>query len=111
MTTKPSESEESQVVTASYANYFEVAHNLFEFLIDIGQIDPCTGQFNIGNRVAVGPTHAKLLARLLDRAVTQYESQYEQIPDIHRDELLDSAMETSQEFERKALEARRRNHS
>lgn len=95
-------------VTASYANYFEVGHNAFEFLIDFGQIDPCSGYFNIGNRIAVGPTHAKLLSRLLTCAVSQYETQYESIPEIHGDDLLECALDTSPDFERRALDVRRR---
>lgn len=95
-------------ITASYANYFEVGHNAFEFLIDFGQIDPCSGTFHVGTRIAVGPTHAKLLCRLLERAVSRHETQYEPIPEIHDDELLESALDASPEFEQRALDARRR---
>ena len=105
---KSKNTKECPPITASYANYFEVGHNAFEFLIDFGQIDPCSGKFNIGTRIAVGPTHAKLLSRLMEQAVNQYESQYETIPEIHGDDLLECALETGPEFERRALDARRR---
>ena len=108
MATKVQKPYECQSVTASYANYFEVGHNAFEFLIDFGQIDPCTTEFNVGSRIAVGPTHAKLLSCLLERAVSQYETQYEPIPEIKGDDLLECALDTSPEFERRALDARRR---
>lgn len=108
MAARSQKPNDCQSVTASYANYFEVGHNAFEFLIDFGQIDPCTGQFNIGNRIAVGPTHAKLFSRLLASAVNQYEMQFEPIPEIHGDDLLECALDTSPDFEQRALDARRR---
>ena len=107
MGSKPRHHDDCQRVTASYANYFEVGHNAFEFLIDFGQIDPCSGGFQIGSRIVVGPTHAKLLSKLLSRAVNQFETQFEHIPEIHGDELLENALDTSPEFERRALDARR----
>lgn len=107
MASKPEKSQNGQPVLADYANYFEVGHNSFEFLLDFGQIDPSSGAFHVATRIAIGPTHAKLLSRLLESAVSQYESSYEPIAEIRNDELLDSALDTSPEFERRALAARR----
>ena len=86
---------DGQTVMAGYANYFEVGHNAFEFLIDFGQIDPYSGKFNIASRTAISPTHAKLLSGLLSSAVRQYEEQYEPIPEIRNDDLLESALDPS----------------
>ena len=45
---------------ALYVNYFEVGHNPFEFLIDLGQYHPgpteADGRIAIHTRVAVAPT-------------------------------------------------------
>ena len=95
-------------IIAGYANYFEVGHNAFEFLIDFGQIDPQTGAIHINSRIAVGPTHAKLLSRLMDGAVTQYESQFGPIPDVRDDDPLGTILDPSPDFERRAIDARRR---
>jgi len=92
---------------AGYANYFEVGHNAFEFLIDFGQIDPQTGETNINSRLAVGPTHAKLFAHLLDGAVRKYESQFGQIADVRDQDPLSTVLDTSPDFDRRAINARR----
>jgi hypothetical protein len=108
MASKPEHGSSCKPVIAGYANYFEVGHNAFEFLIDFGQIDPCSGKFHINTRIAVGPTHAKLLARLMSGAVSQYEDQFEPIPEVKDDDLIESILDTSPEFERRAMDARQR---
>jgi len=109
MTSKMKYDDRRQPVMAGYANYFEVGHNAFEFLLDFGQIDPSSGDFNISSRIALGPTHAKLFSRLLEGALSKYEAEFETIPEIRNDDLLGNALDTSPEFERRALDARRRN--
>lgn len=90
---------------ASYANYFEVGHNAFEFLIDVGQIEPQTGGVQLMSRIAISPVHAKLLAQLLSRSIAQFEKAHREIPEIATsdDEL---AILSPQEFERRAMDAR-----
>ena len=90
---------------ASYANYFEVGHNAFEFLIDAGQVEPQSGNVQLMSRVAISPVHAKLLAQLLTRAIAQFEATHHEIPDIGDPEP-DLAMLPPQEFERRAIDAR-----
>ncbi|RQR33432.1 DUF3467 domain-containing protein [Burkholderia sp. Bp9143] len=90
---------------ASYANYFEVGHNAFEFLIDAGQVEPQSGNVQLMSRVAISPVHAKLLAQLLARAITQFEATHHEIPDIGDPEP-DLEMLPPQEFERRAIDAR-----
>ena len=65
-----------QMISALYVNYFEVGHNPFEFLIDLGQYrsdGDDVGAVAIHTRIATSPTHAKLLARLLGDAVAAHE--------------------------------------
>lgn len=94
---------------ACYANYFEVGHNAFEFLIDAGQVEPQSGSVQLLSRIAVSPVHAKLLAQLLSQSIDQFERLHHEIPD-----LLDSsgnadfAFTNPREFERLAIDARRR---
>lgn len=96
---------------AGYANYFEVGHNAFEFLIDFGQIDPRSGDVNISSRLALGPTHAKLFARLLQGAIEKFEDEYGLIPAVRDEEPLGTALDPSPDFERRAIDARRRSHA
>ncbi|QAY79728.1 DUF3467 domain-containing protein [Sphingosinicella sp. BN140058] len=95
---------------ACYANYFEVGHNAFEFLLDAGQVTPESGEFRLMSRIAVSPVHAKLLARLLARSVDQFEDAFEPIPDLAADaeDGADFELTNPSEFERRAIDARRR---
>ncbi|RKT99357.1 DUF3467 domain-containing protein [Burkholderia sp. Nafp2/4-1b] len=90
---------------ASYANYFEVGHNAFEFLIDAGQVEPQSGNVQLMSRIAISPVHAKLLAQLLTRSIAQFEATHHDIPDIGDTEP-DLAILPPQEFERRAIDAR-----
>ena len=91
---------------ACYANYFEVGHNAFEFLLDAGQVMPESGDIQLMSRIAVSPVHAKLLANLLSRSVDQFESDFQAIPDLA--DLGDLELTSPTEFERLAIDARRR---
>lgn len=94
---------------ACYANYFEVGYSAFEFLIDAGQIEPQSGTVRLASRIALSPVHAKLLALLLNQSLEQFEESYQPIPDIGPSESLDDlAFTHPKEFERLAMDARRR---
>lgn len=98
---------DGRTLIAGYANYFEVGHNPYEFLIDFGQIDPQRGTATINSRLALGPTHAKLLMRLLSRSVEQFERDFGGIADVREDDPLASILDISPDFERRAAAARR----
>jgi uncharacterized protein DUF3467 len=59
-----------------YANYFEVGHTAFEFVLDFGQaysgkpVSPCH------TRIVTGPVYARALLEMLQRAVTQYDETF-----------------------------------
>lgn len=101
----------SPVLFAGYANYFEVGHNAYEFLIDFGQIDPRTGDVNISSRLALGPTHAKLFARLLQGAIEKFEEEHGLIPEVRDEEPLGTVLGPAPDFERRAMAARRRSRT
>lgn len=94
---------------ACYANYFEVGHNAFEFLIDAGQVEPQSGEIRFTNRIAISPVQAKLLSELLQRSIAQFETQHDEIPNIAEDEFDEFELTSLAEFEQRALDARRRN--
>jgi hypothetical protein len=81
-TERPSPNAE-QVAPALYVNYFEVGHNPFEFLLDLGQYHPGSteseGRIAIHTRVALAPPYAKMLSELLARAIKEHESQHGEI--------------------------------
>lgn len=93
---------------ACYANYFEVGHNAFEFLFDAGQVDPQTGIIRFTTRIAISPVHAKLLSALLAQSIEQFEAQYETIPAIADEDPDLLGLPCPEDFERRALDARRR---
>jgi hypothetical protein len=68
---------------ALYVNYFEVGHNPFEFLVDLGQYHPGSteveGRIAIHTRIAFAPPYAKMLSDLLARAIEEHESQHGEI--------------------------------
>ena len=67
---------------ARYANYFEIGHNPYEFLIDFGQFQPESASVLLHTRIIFGPAHAKLLGHMLSEAVRRYESENSVIPDV-----------------------------
>lgn len=94
---------------ACYANYFEVGHNAFEFLLDAGQVEPQSGEVQLLSRIAVSPVHAKLLARLLTQSIEQFERAHHEIPDLAAAAAdAELAFTNPHEFERLAIDARRR---
>lgn len=68
------------VAPAVYVNYFEVGHNPFEFLLDLGQFHPgatdSEGRVSIHTRIALAPPYAKMFSDLLARAVQEHESEH-----------------------------------
>ena len=58
-----------------YANFFQVGHNAFEFLIEFGQQDR-----GIHTRIYVSPQYARVLSDLLVESLRQYEGEFERKP-------------------------------
>jgi hypothetical protein len=74
-----------------YANYFEIGHNAFEFLLDFGQHyadrtwrDATRAQ--VHTRIVTGPVYAKALLALLAASVTEHERLYGVIPAVDEDD-------------------------
>jgi len=63
-----------------YANYFEIGHNAFEFLLDLGQAYPEGERAYIHTRIITGPKYAKALRDLLGESIDRYERTFGIIP-------------------------------
>ena len=98
--------------TASlYVNYFEVAHNRYEFLIEFGQYRPgrdeAAGTVGIHTRLALSPPYAKMLSDLLARAVSEHEKAHGPIATIAESSTpFDIVLHSLPEFEERARQLR-----
>lgn len=59
-----------------YANYFEIGHNAFEFLLDLGQLGLETEPARIYLRVITSPSGARQLHQLLNEALAEYRRSF-----------------------------------
>ena len=75
----------SKPLEARYANYFQVGHNAFEFLLDFGQFGEGGGTPQINLRIVTYPVYVKFLLRTLAEAVDAYEQAYGPIPESDPD--------------------------
>ena len=67
--TLPSEEE------ARYANFFQIGHNAFEFLLEFGQQEG-----KIHTRIYVSPPHARMFCDLLTDTLAQHARVYGRTP-------------------------------
>jgi hypothetical protein len=94
---------------ALYANYFEVGHNPYEFLIDFGQYRPETAEVVFHTRIAVSPTHSKLLTDMLNNAIQKHEIENGPIAGVAESlDPLEMVLRSLPDFEHRAVEARRK---
>ncbi len=101
------ESRPKKAPLARYANYFEVSHNAFEFLIDFGQFQPESQSVHFHSRMAFGPTHAKLLAAVLGNALDRFESEHGKIADLmDASDPLELIHASLPDFDKRAAQAR-----
>jgi hypothetical protein len=100
------------VSPALYVNYFEVGHNPFEFLMDLGQYHPGSteldGRIAIHTRIAIAPPYAKMLSELLSRAVAEHENQHGQIAPIGPTNPFEIVLSSLGDFEDRARALRAR---
>ena len=73
---RPAPSRKSARVTRPlYANYFEVGHTAFEFVIEFGDGYAAKPRA-CHTRIVTNPVYALELLDVLERAVRRYESRY-----------------------------------
>jgi hypothetical protein len=61
-----------------YANFFQIGHNAFEFLLEFGQQEA-----SIHTRIYVSPQHARMLADLLIESFREYETAFGPMRSFH----------------------------
>jgi hypothetical protein len=71
--------------TALYVNYFEVSHSALEFILDLGQYQPEAAASRLHTRLVTGPVYAKMLSRMLQTAIREYETAHGVIDDLRDD--------------------------
>lgn len=59
-----------------YANYFEVGHNEFEFVIDFGQFYGDENDVRKHTRIITNPAYMKTLLELLNKSNGEYEKSF-----------------------------------
>ncbi len=74
------ESQETGLPEGRYANYFQVGHNAFEFLLGFGQFYPETEKAQLHTRIITSPIYAKALLEIIRESLDQYEQIFGPIP-------------------------------
>ena len=69
----------SQKAEGKYANYFEVGHNAFEFVLDFGQHYAENEEAELCIRIVTSPAYARVLQKVLTESIEQYEKNYQPI--------------------------------
>ncbi|MFZ0771174.1 MAG: DUF3467 domain-containing protein [Candidatus Sulfotelmatobacter sp.] len=63
-------------IEGKYANYFQIGHNAFEFLLDFGQLYSDGTQEHFHTRIVTSPSYAKELLKVLGESIAQYEATF-----------------------------------
>ena len=68
-----------------YANFMNIWHTYYEFILDIGQVMPGRQEINVFQRVVTNPLRAKLLLKTLEVNIRKYEEVFGKIDvDTHQ---------------------------
>lgn len=59
-----------------YANYFQVGHNAFEFIIEFGQYYPGNDEAELFTRIITSPAYAKSLLDTLTASLKAHEKSF-----------------------------------
>ena len=78
---KPGSQLPERVLEGTYANYFEIGQNLFEFVADFGQLYPDARMPVMHSRIVFGPAYAKRFLEVLLAAIESYEERFGHLPD------------------------------
>ncbi len=72
-------------IEGRYANYFQVGHNLVEFVLDFGQFYPGGAMARLHTRVVTSPAYACALVETMLESLRQYEEAFGPISKIGHD--------------------------
>ena len=80
MSDESKDPQPAEQLEGRYANYFQVGHNAFEFVLDFGQFYPENTEARFHTRIVTGPAYAKVLSETLRGSIDQYEQTFGVIP-------------------------------
>jgi len=72
----------SKTIEGRYANYFDIGHNAFEFVIDCGQYFQENNDVVCHTRIITSPVYAAALLQVLADGLKSYREKYGDIPEI-----------------------------
>jgi hypothetical protein len=78
---EPAAQRPERVLEGTYANYFEIGQNVFEFVADFGQLYPDARVPVMHSRIILGPAYAKRFLEVLLNAIESYERRFGRIPE------------------------------
>ena len=82
MPQEPEDTSQTGQLEGRYANYFQVGHNAFEFVLDFGQVDAerQTGRFH--TRIITTPVYVRIMFELLQESIERYTQTFGAIPQV-----------------------------
>ena len=80
MSDKSKDPQNTDQLEGRYANYFEVGHNAFEFVLDCGQFYAEDQKAQLHTRIITGPVYARALLETLRGSIDRYEQTFGAIP-------------------------------
>lgn len=69
----------AEPLIARYANYFEIGHNAFEFIIEFGQFHEEADEATCHTRIVLNPLQASNLLQLLGESLERYKAAFGEI--------------------------------
>ena len=80
MEPKAKKTRTSKHLKGRYANYFEIGHNAFEFLLDFGESYTEDTKVRFHTRIITAPIYASVLLETLRGSIDHYEQSFGTIP-------------------------------
>ena len=72
--------KEAEVLESKYANYFNVGHNAFEFVMEFAQLYSEQAGERVHTRIVTSPAYAREFFGVLGEALDAYERSFGPIP-------------------------------
>ena len=66
----------SKRLEGKYANYIEIGHNAFEFILDFGQHYPENEEAELCTRIITSPNYAKAFLNALMASIENFEERF-----------------------------------
>ncbi|MCD6326267.1 DUF3467 domain-containing protein [bacterium] len=70
---------DEKAAKGKYANFMNIWHSYYEFILDIGQVMPGRNEINVFERIVTNPLRAKLLLKALEINISKYEKTFGKI--------------------------------